>query len=150
MKFKYLILTLTLATTPLLGDVTPNVPEGTPYNVTYEQDAVALTLLGEAGGEGQIGVRLVADVIHERMKRRKMTPFEVVSQPNQFAGFMEGERTHELYVFCLMLAIRLGEGYDPFPKFSFDQFRAFKHSPIPSWAVDAKIYKNHVFFSETK
>jgi len=143
---KKLILSSCFLAQSLIGQ-TPNVADGTPAGVTYEQDAIALTLIGEAGGEGQLGIRLVADVIHERMKRRKLTPFEVVSQPKQFAGFMNGERDHPQYVFCLMMAILLEEGHDPMPELTFDQFRAIS-SPIPGWAIKPIIFKGHVFFEE--
>jgi len=145
---KKIIKILLLSSTSLLAQVTPNVADGTPVGITYEQDAVALTLVAEAGGEGEIGVKLVADVIHERSVRRKLTPYEVVAQPHQFEGFMKGDRTHKLYPYALMLAVLLEEGHDPFPELAFDQFRAFKRSPLPGWAINARVYKNHVFFEE--
>ena len=139
---------LLLSNTMVFAQVTPNVADGTPANISYEVDAIALTIVAEAGGEGEIGMSLVADVIHTRMIRRRLTAYEVVSQKNQFVGFMKGDRTHRQYPYAVMLAEMLTSGLDPMPNFSFDQFRAFEKSPVPSWAVNATIYKNHIFFNE--
>jgi len=145
---KLLTLLLLSNTTIFAQSVTPNVADGTPAELSYEVDAIALTIVAEAGGEGEIGMSLVADVIHTRMIRRRLTAYEVVAQPKQFVGFMKGDRTHRQYPYAVMLAEMLTSGLDPMPNFSFDQFRAFEKSPIPSWAIGATVYKNHVFFNE--
>jgi spore germination cell wall hydrolase CwlJ-like protein len=54
---------------------------------TKEEIEVAKTIAMEACGEGFIGMYAVVNVIANRSKEYNLTPFEVVSQKNQFAGY---------------------------------------------------------------
>jgi len=49
-------------------------------------DDVIKTIISEAAGEGEEGMYAVASVISNRAKRRKLTPQQVVNQPQQFTG----------------------------------------------------------------
>ena len=49
-------------------------------------ETIARTILGEARGEGLIGMALVADVVHERSIRSGKSPEEICTAPRQFAG----------------------------------------------------------------
>jgi spore germination cell wall hydrolase CwlJ-like protein len=51
----------------------------------YIDNIVARVIAGEAGGEGEIGMRAVACVIMNRCRQRNKTPKEVVTAPKQFS-----------------------------------------------------------------
>jgi hypothetical protein len=69
--------------------------------LTKDERIVALTLLGEARGEGSNGIYAVACVIQKRAKERYKTPAEVCLQPWQFsiwnAGKGKVKKESELY-----------------------------------------------------
>ena len=46
---------------------------------TYEEEAVAAVLMGEAWSEGVRGMTAVAEVIHERSKAKRWSPLRVVT-----------------------------------------------------------------------
>lgn len=54
-------------------------------NLTEEQRVVAMTILGEARGEGESGMYAVACVIQQRIKNRKMSARRICLQRNQFS-----------------------------------------------------------------
>ena len=60
-------------------------------SLTTEERIVALTLLGEARGESEIGVYAVACVIQKRAAQRKLTPVQVCLQPWQFSIWNAGK-----------------------------------------------------------
>ena len=55
-----------------------------------ELDTVIATLILEAGGEGKKGMEAVYEVILNRAKVRKKTPFQIVTQRKQFSCFDSG------------------------------------------------------------
>jgi len=120
---------------------------------------IATCLMLEAGNQGDKGIELVADVIANRMKERKLTAVEVVRQPYQFES-IDKKTTREvaddafsccvgspkIWKKCLRLAFNLQAGaYKP----------ATKHNHFfnpklcnPSWASqlkDRQQHKDHVF-----
>ena len=60
-------------------------------SLTTEERIVALTLLGEARGESEIGVYAVGCVIQKRAAQRKLTPAQVCLQPWQFSIWNAGK-----------------------------------------------------------
>lgn len=52
---------------------------------TYGQKAVAAVLLGEARGEGRVGMTAVAEVIRTRADARGVTGLAVISRPRHFS-----------------------------------------------------------------
>jgi spore germination cell wall hydrolase CwlJ-like protein len=44
----------------------------------------------EAGGQGLLAMRAVADVVQERMWEHKLTACQVVAQPSQFSAYKAG------------------------------------------------------------
>lgn len=54
-------------------------------NLNYDQKIIALTILAEARGEGNMGMYAVACVIQQRSIERKMTVMEVCLAPSQFS-----------------------------------------------------------------
>ena len=57
--------------------------------LTREQRIVALTILGEARGEGEKGMRGIAAVIVQRSKNRGLTYEQVCLQPWQFSPWKD-------------------------------------------------------------
>jgi len=55
------------------------------YGLTHEQKIVALTILGEARGEGKAGMYAVACVIQQRVLNRSMSAARVCKQRKQFS-----------------------------------------------------------------
>lgn len=52
---------------------------------TYGQQVVAAVIMGEAEGEGELGMLAVAEVIRTRADRRKLSPLAIVKQRKQFS-----------------------------------------------------------------
>ena len=69
--------------------------------LTLEERTVALTILGEARGEGQLGMYAVACVIQKRSQERNLTPAKVCLEPWQFSIWNAGQgkvkKESELY-----------------------------------------------------
>ncbi len=73
--------------------------------LTKDERVIALTLLGEARGEGKIGLSAVACVIQRRAWEKNINPAEVCLQKRQFApwtgknyrGEYRLKKEHELY-----------------------------------------------------
>ena len=76
------------------------------------QEVVASTICAEAVGEGDIGLYAVSNTIANRSKQRDKTPYEVVTQKNQYFGYT-AENRYELYMqnkqYCDYLAENLLE-----------------------------------------
>ena len=69
--------------------------------LTPSERIVALTILGEARGEGKKGMYAVACVIQKRASERNLTPAKVCHQPYQFSIWNAGKgkikKESELY-----------------------------------------------------
>ena len=69
--------------------------------LTVSERVVALTILGEARGEGKMGMYAVACVIQKRSLERALTPAKVCHEPWQFsiwnAGRGKVKKESELY-----------------------------------------------------
>jgi len=76
------------------------------------KEVVASTICAEAVGEGQVGLYAVSNVIANRSRAWNKTPYEVVTQKNQFYGYT-AENRKKLYVegkdYCNYLAENLLE-----------------------------------------
>ena len=59
-------------------------------------EVVASTICAEAVGEGCVGLYAVSNVITNRSKKWNKTPYEIVTQRNQFYGYTAKNR-EELY-----------------------------------------------------
>ena len=88
---KRLIILLALLTSSLFADEA----------LTRQERIVALTLLGEARGEGEKGMFAVGCVIQRRTVERKLTPAQVCLEPWQFEPWNAGrgrvKKESELY-----------------------------------------------------
>lgn len=74
---------------------------GADEALTRDERIVALTILGEARGEGKKGMYAVACVIQKRASERNLTPAKVCHQPYQFSIWNAGKgkikKESELY-----------------------------------------------------
>ena len=85
----------------ILGGVLAAMTVHADQVLTYNERVVALTILGEARGEGKMGMYAVACVIQKRSIERSLTPAKVCLQPWQFsiwnAGRGKVKKESELY-----------------------------------------------------
>jgi spore germination cell wall hydrolase CwlJ-like protein len=127
----------------------------TAYSQTPEQ-IVAMTLLGEARGEGRAGMYAVACVIKVRSVNRKLTPAQVCLQARQFSCWNREDpnrlrlpkllREHPQAQYALFLARSLDK-LDLSYTGNADHYLA--RGTRAKWAVKSKEVKrvgNHVFY----
>tara|TARA_Y100000310_G_scaffold216818_1_gene217881 strand:- start:1922 stop:2407 length:486 start_codon:yes stop_codon:yes gene_type:complete len=131
--------------------------------LSHEERIVALTILGEARGEGEKGMYAVACVIQKRATERKLTTAQVCRQPYQFsiwnAGKNKVKKEDELYylwkskstpyarkiakIVCNNLPMRdITKGAN--------HFHSTKMKKPPYWAKGRKptaIIGNHAFYN---
>jgi len=108
---------------------------------------IASVIMAEAKGEGQQGMKLVADVIHTRTQTRKLSAIEVVTDQGEFHGLYHiSKQNHHTPEgrFAYGLACELVNGVDPIPNQSFEYFTSNKPLGIP---VNSLRYKNHLFYN---
>jgi N-acetylmuramoyl-L-alanine amidase len=63
----------------------PMVARGADINSTYGQRIVASVLMGEARGEGEIGMAAVAEVIRNRANAASKSPLAIVLKKGEFS-----------------------------------------------------------------
>jgi len=128
--------------------------------LTPGERIVALTLLGEARGEGEKGIYAVACVIQKRAKQRKLSPAKVCLQPKQFSiwnGIKGEEELHYLwkskhakYARKLARAVCRGGKLSLTYVGDADHYYSKKYlKKPPYWAKNkkpVKIIGNHVFY----
>lgn len=120
-------------------------------------EAVAAVIIGEAGGEGYVGMQAVANVI----ANRKGTPFEVISKRYQFCAarsvvidktetweqLIERRKRHARWGVALEMAEKIHELED------ITAGSTHFHTPAvkPKWAKVLAFKKrigNHLFYKE--
>jgi len=84
-----------------------------------QREVVAMTILGEARGEGRAGMYAVATVINQRVINRSKTPKQVCLQYKQFSCWNEGDvnraklgelyLTHPMRHYAIRLAANITE-----------------------------------------
>jgi len=116
---------------------------------TADVQEIANTILGEARGEGEHGMKLVADVIHSRVKSPSYpdSPTKVVRQPKQFIGrsYRCANWESKEAINAMELAKQLVEGKDPLPDKEYTHF--WSGSKLPNWAKGSIPFqfRNHKF-----
>jgi spore germination cell wall hydrolase CwlJ-like protein len=131
--------------------------------LTRDERIVALTILGEARGEGKRGMYAVGCVIVKRASERNLTPAKVCLQPYQFsiwnAGKGKVKKESELYylwkspskMYARELARAICQGKELDQKFtaSANHYHSKKMKKKPYWTKGRKAVKvigNHVFY----
>jgi spore germination cell wall hydrolase CwlJ-like protein len=132
--------------------------------LTRDERIVALTILGEARGEGKKGMYAVGCVIQKRASERNLTPAKVCLQPWQFsiwnAGKGKVKKESELYylwkspskMYARQLARAICQGKELDQKFTVhaNHYYSTKYmKKKPYWTKGKKAVKvigNHVFY----
>jgi len=114
---------------------------------------IALTLWGEARGEGEEGMKMVASVIWNRAENRDMSLDDVCMQPRQFSSWDDGvislnedQLKSKEWRMCMMIAADMVE-MKFVPITTADHFYN-PETASPMWADKMKFvykYGNHVF-----
>ena len=132
--------------------------------LTRDERIVALTILGEARGEGKKGMYAVGCVIQKRASERNLTPAKVCLQPYQFsiwnAGKGKVKKESELYylwkspsmMYARELARAICQGKELEQKFtaSANHYYSTKYMKKKPWWTKGKkavkVIGNHVFY----
>ena len=119
-------------------------------NGVTQEEVIAITILGEARGEGQVGMYAVACVISQRAKERKLTGAQVCLQKLQFSCNNKGLNTKLLdtpqAAYAMMLAKNINNLDLTFTK----QANHYHTKAVrPYWSKGKRpvvTIGNHVFF----
>ena len=126
-----------------------------------QRDVVAMTILGEARGEGKAGMYAVASVINQRAINRSKTAKQVCLERSQFSCWNKNDpnrkklptllKTHPMRHYAIELAngiTRLDRSYTKHADHYIN-----KHSRKPSWlrkSTPIIIIGNHAFYKLKK
>ncbi len=119
-----------------------------------EQELAAAVLIAEAGAEGVVGLKCVAEVIKNRMKEKNKTIFQVVTQKNAFSclnrwrnnlsGFIAKNRKHKHFSSALLIIKTYNGNITKNANFYHEKTKT------PIWSsgfVPTAIVGNHKFFA---
>ena len=114
-----------------------------------QKEIIASVIAGEACGEGQKGMALIAEVIANRAKAWHKTPYKIVTAKNQFYALAAQNRA-KLYSQCQFEANRLASAIFTGQTGQITRgalyFRQPKE-PKASWhKIETHEYKNHIFY----
>ena len=122
-----------------------------------QQEVVAMTILGEARGEGKAGMYAVATVINQRAINRNKTPKAVCLQRKQFSCWNKNDRnraklptllkTHPMRHYAIELANSITRLERSYTKYADHYIN--RHIKKPSWLANRKPVAqigNHAFY----
>ena len=122
-----------------------------------QQDVVAMTILGEARGEGKAGMYAVATVINQRAINRNKTPKAVCLKAWQFSCWNKNDpnrkklptllNTHPLRNYAITLAQNITKLDRSYTKQADHYIN--RHITKPSWLANRKpviVIGNHAFY----
>lgn len=135
--------------------------QAAPIRFANDQDALARTLLGEAGNQDDVGMLAVGGTVVNRARARGLTPSQVVLEPNQFEPWGNPQTTQRLlsvspnspdYQRAYQIAGRALAGEDPTggaDHFYAPKAQAALGRPAPSWAANATptVIGDHNFYN---
>ena len=109
-----------------------------------QREVVAMTILGEARGEGKAGMYAVATVINTRVINRNKTPRQVCLQPWQFSCWNESDvnraklgelyLTHPMRDYAIRLAANITELKKSYTK-NADHYCHVNENPYWSYRI---------------
>jgi len=109
-----------------------------------QREVVAMTILGEARGEGKAGMYAVATVINQRAINRNKTPKQVCLQPWQFSCWNESDvnraklgelyLTHPMRDYAIRLAANITELKKSYTK-NADHYCHVNENPYWSYRI---------------
>lgn len=115
--------------------------------VDKETVEVAKVICAEACGEGYTGMYGVANVIANRAKLYNKTPYEIITQKNQFYGYT-AKNKEKLFIQCADIGLKLSEKIMELDDITNGALY-FKRpeEKIRAWHNEKTfIYKNHEFW----
>ena len=120
-----------------------------PQHKTYNKETIeiAKVLCAEACGEGKIGMIGVANTIANRAKKWHKTPYQIITQKNQYYGYT-AKNKNLLYHQCKHIALPLAKNILTLKDITNGAlyFRR-KNEPIYSWhKIKTIIIKHHIFY----
>ncbi len=117
------------------------------YALDYETQIVAEVIAAEAGGEGYQGMHAVANTIANRARLWHKTPYQIVTQKNQYYGYTAKNR-HSLYLRVCRTANQLAVDIMSLQDVTNGAvyFRR-PDEPMFEWCkIETYRYKNHIFY----
>ena len=116
-------------------------------HASIQDNIVAQVIAAEAGGEGYIGMQCVANVIANRARIQHKTPYEIVTQKNQFYGLTAKNRI-KLYTQVKKSADYLSAHIMALPDKTFGAlyFRQLTEPKFRWCKIETARYKNHIFY----
>lgn len=117
------------------------------YALDYETQIVAEVIVAEAGGEGYEGMHAVANTIANRARLWHKTPYQIVTQKNQYYGYIVKNR-HLLYLRACRTANQLASNIMSLQDVTNGAlyFRR-PDEPMFKWCkIKTYRYKNHIFY----
>jgi cell wall hydrolase len=126
-------------------------------NDDQERRTVAAVLVAEAGGEGQIGMEAVAEVILQRSRADRESLFCVVTRPRQFSclngttieRLVEKSSRHARFPLALAIVDRMIGDPDAFPRRTNGADHFSRKDEAPYWArgrTPVAVVGNHAFY----
>lgn len=117
------------------------------YALDYETQIIAEVIAAEAGGEGYQGMYAVACTIANRAKLWHKTPYQIVTQKNQYYGYTAKNRRFLYLRVCRtanLLAVNILSLQDVTNGALY--FRR-PNEPVFKWCkVETYRWKNHIFY----
>lgn len=113
----------------------------------YQTQVVAEVIASEACGEGHIGMHAVANTIANRARIWNKTPYQIVTQKNQYYGYTASNRK-QLYLTVKATADKLAQNIMQLKDVTNDAlyFRR-PDEPMFKWCkIETYRHKNHIFY----
>ena len=143
----------------IIGSILITNALGAEQPLTKDEEIVALTLMGEARGEGWRGLYAVACVIQKRAEERKLTPAQVCLQPKQFSCWKNKisiatcknllKTNKEKAKYAKLLARSICKGWKLVQAFTGEANHYHANYVKPYWIKGkkpTKIIGNHIFY----
>jgi spore germination cell wall hydrolase CwlJ-like protein len=112
-----------------------------------EIQVIAEVIAAEAGGEGYQGMYAVACTIANRSRLWRKTPYEIVTQKNQYYGYTAKNR-HKLYLQVKPIVDKLAREIMRLKDITKGAlyFRRQDERLFPWCKIETFRYKNHIFY----
>ena len=116
-------------------------------NFKYNQKIIAQVIAAEGCGENSIGMYLIANTIKNRSEQWNKTPYEIVTQPNQYYGLINPNKI-QLYNQCQDIADELALKILELPDLTNGAIYFLRPEETKrKWHKKKTLqYKNHIFY----
>lgn len=112
-----------------------------------ETTTIAQVIASEGCGEGNTGMFYISNTIKNRSEQWNKTPYEIVTQPNQYYGLNNPNKI-QLYNQCKEMADYFAENVLKLPDMIYGALYFRQPEEIrQKWhKEETKRYKNHIFY----